>query len=356
MISAVSLGFAPPNLVGNLAGADVNSAEYAGASFVGEIVADLVLSAATGGCSTAAKAVRATIKGAEAINEARQHIDTLRTLSEEGVGAALQDIAMNQAANALGGRLGGNCFVAGTLVVTCEGLVPIEQIEVGDLVLSRCDRTGAQGYQPVITVFPSVGINLLEVDAGSTAEDSTPLTVTANHPFWVEGRGWRNASALQVGDTLSTAAGGLLELERIEGTSATEVAVYNFEVATWHTYFVASGSECARIWVHNTGKKGAGGDCRGASGGEPPQLARGKRAHKEEPVLPGERAEVPTPSGKRMDRYNEETGHIREIKPDNPRAIRQGEKQVEGYRREMEEAAGRPHTGEVTPYDPKKYE
>jgi len=88
---------------------------------------------------------------------------------------------------------------------------------------------------------------------------------------------------------------------------------------------------------------------------EPPQLARGKRAHTQEPVLPGEQSEVTTPSGKRMDRYNEEQAHIREIKPDNPRAIKQGQKQAEGYKDGMEAKTGRPHTTEVTPYNPRKY-
>ncbi len=75
---------------------------------------------------------------------------------------------------------------------------------------------------------------------------------------------------------------------------------------------------------------------------EPSQLARGKRAHAEEPVRAGERAEVRTPSGRRMDRYDEGRSHIREIKPDNPRALRDGQKQVDGYRKEMENATGRP--------------
>lgn len=101
--------------------------------------------------------------------------------------------------------------------------------------------------------------------------------------------------------------------------------------------------------------KPSAGNAQGAARSEPPQLARGKRAHKEEPVLPGETMEAPTPSGKRMDRYNPESGHIREIKPDNPRQIKAGEKQVEQYRQEMENATGRPHTGEVNTYDPKKY-
>jgi len=92
-----------------------------------------------------------------------------------------------------------------------------------------------------------------------------------------------------------------------------------------------------------------------AARSEPPQLARGKRAHKEEPVLPGEKCEVPTPSGKRMDRYNEGIRHIREIKPNNPRAVKDGQRQVEGYRIEMEAATGAPHTSEVSQYNPDKY-
>ncbi len=89
--------------------------------------------------------------------------------------------------------------------------------------------------------------------------------------------------------------------------------------------------------------------------GEPPQLAAGKRAHREEPILPGEQAEMPTPSGRRMDRYDEGQAHIREIKPNNPRQLRAGQRQVDGYRKEMEQKTGRPHTTEVTPYDPDKY-
>jgi hypothetical protein len=97
------------------------------------------------------------------------------------------------------------------------------------------------------------------------------------------------------------------------------------------------------------------GDSR-PRGPEPPQLARGKRAHKAEPVRPGEIPEHPTPSGRRMDRYDPEKAHIREIKTDNPSELRRGAKTVEEYRREMEKATQRPHTTEVTPYDPKKYE
>jgi hypothetical protein len=111
-----------------------------------------------------------------------------------------------------------------------------------------------------------------------------------------------------------------------------------------------TGEEAAK-----TGKDAAKAEKADKAAKEPAQLSRGKRAHKAEPVRPGERAEVQTPSGKRMDRYNEEKGHIREIKPNNQRALRHGEKQVQNYKKEMEQATGRPHTTEVTPYDPTKY-
>lgn len=53
-----------------------------------------------------------------------------------------------------------------------------------------------------------------------------------------------------------------------------------------------------------------------------------------------------------MDRYDEEKGHIREIKPDNPRGVRAGGKQLDRYKTEMENATGRPHTTELTKYPP----
>jgi RHS repeat-associated protein len=89
-------------------------------------------------------------------------------------------------------------------------------------------------------------------------------------------------------------------------------------------------------------------------GGEPPQLKAGKEAHKNEEVRPGEKAEVRTPSGKRMDRYNADKAHIREIKPNNVRGRKAGEQKLNGYKKEMDKATGRDHTTELTVYDKKK--
>jgi len=49
------------------------------------------------------------------------------------------------------------------------------------------------------------------------------------------------------------------------------------------------------------------GDEKSSGSNEPPQLKAGKDAHENEEVRPGEKKEVPTPSGEgRMDRYDAE--------------------------------------------------
>jgi len=45
----------------------------------------------------------------------------------------------------------------------------------------------------------------------------------------------------------------------------------------------------------------------------------------------------------------------REIKPNNPRQIRRGEKQVKGYCDECDVVHGPGHTGTVQTYDPAPY-
>ena len=42
------------------------------------------------------------------------------------------------------------CFVAGTLIHTKDGLKAIEDIQIGDLVLSKDDQTGEVAYKPVV--------------------------------------------------------------------------------------------------------------------------------------------------------------------------------------------------------------
>jgi hypothetical protein len=85
----------------------------------------------------------------------------------------------------------GGCFVAGTLVHTKEGLKPIEQIQVGDWVLSKPESgEGEQAYKRVANTFSFEDKVVRIVDYsvlrnGEWHHDT--LTATDNHPFWVTG-------------------------------------------------------------------------------------------------------------------------------------------------------------------------
>lgn len=68
------------------------------------------------------------------------------------------------------------CFGAGTPVKTLEGYKPIENVEVGDMVLTHNGR-----YRKVLAVMKKHADNVCIIKAQGTL----PITVTKNHPFYV---------------------------------------------------------------------------------------------------------------------------------------------------------------------------
>ncbi|WP_201606566.1 Hint domain-containing protein [Psychrobacter immobilis] len=89
-------------------------------------------------------------------------------------------------------------FVAGTLVHTDKGLVPIQDIKVGDLILSKPvlskseDGSGDIDYKPVLSTFKSPNKkSIFKVEYFNETADargekgSNYIFCTSNHPFWV---------------------------------------------------------------------------------------------------------------------------------------------------------------------------
>jgi hypothetical protein len=170
-----------------------------------------------------------------------------------------------------------NGLVAGTLVHTDKGLMPIEQLKVGDMVLSKDEsNTGEQAYKRVVSTFksatrqPIMGIKFRSQTLENLADElrdncisqiqSGPnddgtyfdqakydpvakkvteffeqryqcsfdqeevanqyrgtyemhLFCTDNHPFWVEGQGWPAANQLERFDKLQGYDGDQLRIE-----------------------------------------------------------------------------------------------------------------------------------------------
>ncbi|WP_197490394.1 Hint domain-containing protein [Halothiobacillus diazotrophicus] len=122
---------------------------------------------------------------------------------------------------------GASCFVAGTLVHTREGLVPIERIKVGDWVLSKPQSgEGEPNYKQVKKTFRSENQEVMFVEIIPIAELERAkkiqkeiqgkeglstlirnemkqyLVATPNHPFWVNEVGWLEASEIDPSDNL----------------------------------------------------------------------------------------------------------------------------------------------------------
>ncbi|WP_265665728.1 polymorphic toxin-type HINT domain-containing protein [Verminephrobacter aporrectodeae] len=137
--------------------------------------------------------------------------------------------------------LGCASFAAATLVLTPQGMLPIEQIRIGQQVQSRHERLFTEAPQAVTNTFARTapGYWLL-----STEFDQFKLT--DEHPLWVQGKGWTQAQHITDNDVIAGAKGDV----RVLGNEAIHqpLPVYNFSVAKTANYFVGAGA----IWAHNS--------------------------------------------------------------------------------------------------------
>lgn len=84
------------------------------------------------------------------------------------------------------------CFPARTLITTEKGCVPIEDIKVGDYVLTR------NGFEKVSYSGLIKKSSLLTI----TFEDGRTISATPEHKFWTENRGWVELQNITKNDIL----------------------------------------------------------------------------------------------------------------------------------------------------------
>ncbi|WP_174807056.1 polymorphic toxin-type HINT domain-containing protein, partial [Paenibacillus elgii] len=139
-------------------------------------------------------------------------------------------------------NIGCNCFTAGTKVLTDEGEKNIEDIKVGDKVLSKDETTGEVAYKEVTATFNHETDEIYNIHVS----DQT-IEATFNHPFYVKDKGWTFVKDLKAGDLLVQSDGNTIKVNSIE-LERKHAIVYNMTVDEFHTYFVSD----LGIWVHNT--------------------------------------------------------------------------------------------------------
>ena len=157
-----------------------------------------------------------------------------------------------------GGRRGGGCFIAGTPVTTINGYKNIENIQIGDIVLSYNEQKQKNEYSTVLDTMIHViydNIYILYIN-------NEQLNVTGIHRFLIKRNNqqqWIQASELKVNDLVLFADGSWHIIEKINIKIELK-AVYNFEVDCNHNYYVGYN----QILAHNKGRGGRGGSGRAA--------------------------------------------------------------------------------------------
>lgn len=165
-----------------------------------------------------------------------------RALFEIGAGGAIgAGNGLLKGIGSAGDDLLRACFIAGTMVASPEGDRAIEDLVVGDIVISSDPTSGEVANYKVKHAFNREVHVVIDIQLGSTT-----ITCSPEHPFWVLSQGWQEAGKLKPGTLLASKDGQALCVESVVSRQGL-FTVYNIEVEGFHTYFVSPLS----ILVHN---------------------------------------------------------------------------------------------------------
>ena len=142
------------------------------------------------------------------------------------------------------------CFVAGTLVETEDGLRPIEDVEIGDLVLARNPETGETALKSVTDLIRLNQRQIWEVSLSGNNGASEFFETTDDHPWWIVDEigvgSWKDTAELSAGMIVTTVDNQTMVITKVLETNRID-ATYNLTVADFETYFVGEN----KVLVHN---------------------------------------------------------------------------------------------------------
>lgn len=138
-----------------------------------------------------------------------------------------------------------------TLIRTEKKYKLIENIKIGDYVLSKNIKDDSCAYKKVLNIFYSKEREFINVFIKNDV-----IKVTHAHRFYVKIKGWVKAKDLDLNSILIDSNGNEIIINKIVSeVSSSEIEVYNFEVEDFNTYFVSK----SKILVHNMSINSGGG-------------------------------------------------------------------------------------------------
>ncbi|MGA9659592.1 MAG: polymorphic toxin-type HINT domain-containing protein [Asticcacaulis sp.] len=175
---------------------------------------------------------------------------TAPTLVLDGIAITSTALAL-KAGTGLKALLTIGCFSAGTQIATPTGLRKIEDIKVGDLVLSYDEETAQIVAKPVTELIRNAPQVTYEVKVKSVGGMIDTVRATAEHPWLMASHQWAGTDELHVSDRVESATGEDLTVILIKVTGKVE-PIYNFTVADTHTYLVGKNhaivhNSCAKL-------------------------------------------------------------------------------------------------------------
>ncbi|MCD4781571.1 MAG: fibronectin type III domain-containing protein [Candidatus Omnitrophica bacterium] len=160
--------------------------------------------------------------------EVRKENDTIAEYAYDGDGGRVKKIDYTK------GTQSNTCFIGGTMVHMADGsFKSIEEVDIGDEVLSFNEKTGEKVVSTVTGVFDKEYTDKYLLLNGW-------LGVTDNHLFYSQGE-WRKIGKLSMEDALLGLDLTDRQIESVQKIDSPRmVRVYNIEVDQHHNYFVGS--------------------------------------------------------------------------------------------------------------------
>ena len=241
-ITVATLGAAAPAAVCTLTMmATTSGLSYGVASALATTV---VVATSTAATTYAADVAYSSVTGQSPLK------DTIFQGNEEAynVGLAITSMATGNMLQAAA-MSPGVCFVAGTEILTANGLQAIETVQVGDYVWAWDEATGDAALKEVVETYINETDELIHVFVNGVEIVTTPA-----HPFYSPVKGWMEACKLRAGDMLVLVNGEYVVVEKVQHEILeAPITVYNFQVADYHTYYVSSTG----VLVHNSCNHGS---------------------------------------------------------------------------------------------------